>query len=209
MVFFIYFCNMLQEQKSELTKQTILNESFKLFYKNGFKTTSVDTIMKSTKLTKGAFYHHYKNKKELGLAVISLKLQERVFKGMIEPLQQPGNALDILENTFSERLKSFSLHDKKHGCPTNNFINEIGDFETAYQMALKQIIENWQDALVHLLERGKLENTIKKNIASESVAIYLISAFEGVRGIRKLYDTDNILDQYMTGLSIYLQQIKS
>ncbi|WP_405294645.1 TetR/AcrR family transcriptional regulator [Algibacter sp. Ld11] len=200
---------MLQEQKSELTKQTILNESFKLFYKNGFKTTSVDTIMKSTKLTKGAFYHHYKNKKELGLAVISLKLQERVFKGMIEPLQQPGNALDILENTFSERLKSFSLHDKKHGCPTNNFINEIGDFETAYQMALKQIIENWQDALVHLLERGKLENTIKKNIASESVAIYLISAFEGVRGIRKLYDTDNILDQYMTGLSIYLQQIKS
>lgn len=200
---------MLQEQKSELTKQTILNESFKLFYKNGFKTTSVDTIMKSTKLTKGAFYHHYKNKKELGLAVISLKLQERVFKGMIEPLQQPGNALDILENTFSERLKSFSLHDKKHGCPTNNFINEIGDFETAYQMALKQIIENWQDALVHLLERGKLENTIKKNIASESVAIYLISAFEGVRGIRKLYDTDNILDQYITGLSIYLQQIKS
>jgi len=54
---------MQQELKSELTKQTILNESFKLFYENGFKTTSVDKIMKATKLTKGAFYHHYKNKK--------------------------------------------------------------------------------------------------------------------------------------------------
>ena len=200
---------MLQEQKSEFTKQTILNESFKLFYQNGFKTTSVDTIMKTTKLTKGAFYHHYKNKKELGLAVISLKLQERVFKGMIEPLQQPGNVVDILENTFSERLKSFSLHDKKHGCPTNNFINEIGDFETAYQMALKQIINNWRDALIVLLERGKIEGSIKQDISSASVAVYLISAFEGVRGIRKLYDTDVILDQYMSGLSIYLQQIKN
>jgi AcrR family transcriptional regulator len=200
---------MLQEQKSEFTKQTILNESFKLFYKNGFKTTSVDTIMKTTKLTKGAFYHHYKNKKELGLAVISLKLQERVFKGMIEPLQQTGNVVDILENTFSERLKSFSLHDKKHGCPTNNFINEIGDFETAYQMALKHIIDSWRDALIHLLERGKTEGSIKQTTSSEAVAVYLISAFEGVRGIRKLYDTDVILDQYIAGLSIYLEQIKN
>ncbi|MEP3837466.1 MAG: TetR/AcrR family transcriptional regulator [Algibacter sp.] len=200
---------MLQEQKSEFTKQTILNESFKLFYKNGFKTTSVDTIMKTTKLTKGAFYHHYKNKKELGLAVISSKLQERVFKGMIEPLQQTGNVVDILENTFSERLKSFSLHEKKHGCPTNNFINEIGDFETAYQMALKQIIDRWRDALIQLLERGKAEGSIKKTTSSEAVAVYLISAFEGVRGIRKLYDTDVILDQYIAGLSIYLEQIKN
>ena len=200
---------MLQEQKSEFTKQTILNESFKLFYKNGFKTTSVDTIMKTTKLTKGAFYHHYKNKKELGLAVISLKLQERVFKGMIEPLQQTGNVVDILENTFSERLKSFSLHDKKHGCPTNNFINEIGDFETAYQMALKHIIDSWRDALIHLLERGKTEGSIKQTTSSEAVAVYLISAFEGVRGIRKLYDTDVILDQYIAGLSIYLEQVKN
>jgi len=200
---------MLQEQKSEFTKQTILNESFKLFYKNGFKTTSVDTIMKTTKLTKGAFYHHYKNKKELGLAVISSKLQERVFKGMIEPLQQTGNVVDILENTFSERLKSFSLHDKKHGCPTNNFINEIGDFETAYQMALKHIIDSWRDALIHLLERGKTEGSIKQTTSSEAVAVYLISAFEGVRGIRKLYDTDVILDQYIAGLAIYLEQIKN
>ncbi|MDN3665028.1 TetR/AcrR family transcriptional regulator [Algibacter miyuki] len=199
---------MQQNQKSEFTKQTILNESFKLFYQNGFKTTSVDTIMKSTKLTKGAFYHHYKNKKELGLAVISSKLQERVFNGMIAPLQEPGNVISILENTFSERLKSFSLHDKKHGCPTNNFINEIGDLESAYQMALKQIIEEWRAALIILIERGKLENSIKQSVSSEAVAVYLISAFEGVRGIRKLYDNDTILDEYMVGLSFYIQHLK-
>ena len=79
---------MLQNEKSELTKQIILDKSFTLFYENGFKTTSVDKIMKATKLTKGAFYHHYKNKKELGLAVISLKVQQRVYKGMITPLLQ-------------------------------------------------------------------------------------------------------------------------
>ena len=200
---------MEQRQKSELTKQSILNESFKLFYENGFKTTSVDKIMKATKLTKGAFYHHYKNKKELGLAVISLKLQKRIYEGMMAPLYDSGDALVILKTTFIDRLKSFSVHEKKHGCPMNNLINEISDYEIAYQIALKRIIEEWQSALIYLIDRGKSENVINKSISSKAVAVYLISAFEGIRGIRKLYDTDFILDEYISGLSLYLNQIKS
>ncbi|WP_179376357.1 TetR/AcrR family transcriptional regulator [Winogradskyella wichelsiae] len=199
---------MEQKQKSELTKTLILNESFKLFYKNGFKTTSVDKIMKTTNLTKGAFYHHYKSKKELGIEVISAIVQKRVYDGMIRPLYQGGDALHLLESTFSGRLKSFSLYDKQHGCPMNNFINEIADEEEAYQIALKRIIEEWKSALIHLLERGKQENSINKDISNTAVAIYLISAFEGVRGIRKLYNDDLILDHYMCGLTLYLNQLK-
>ncbi|WP_417610952.1 TetR/AcrR family transcriptional regulator [Owenweeksia hongkongensis] len=199
---------MQQEQKSELTRQTILNESFKLFYENGFKTTSVDKIMKATNLSKGAFYHHYKNKRELGLAVISLKVQKRVFDGMITPLYKSGDAVDILKSTFLDRLKSFPIYDKQHGCPMNNFINEIGDMEIAYQAALKKIIEEWKAALIQLIDRGKSEGSIKSNVNSQAAAVYLISAFEGIRGIRKLYDDDLILDEYISGLSLYLDQIK-
>ncbi|AEV33474.1 transcriptional regulator [Owenweeksia hongkongensis DSM 17368] len=199
---------MQQEQKSELTRQTILNESFKLFYEKGFKTTSVDKIMKATNLSKGAFYHHYKNKRELGLAVISLKVQKRVFDGMITPLYKSGDAVDILKSTFLDRLKSFPIYDKQHGCPMNNFINEIGDMEIAYQAALKKIIEEWKAALIQLIERGKSEGSIKSNVHSQAAAVYLISAFEGIRGIRKLYDDDLILDEYISGLSLYLDQIK-
>jgi len=200
---------MLQNQKSDLTKQVILDTSFKLFYENGFKTTSVDKIMKATKLTKGAFYHHYKNKKELGLAVISLKVQKRVVTGMIDPLHQSGNAIQILETTFLDRLKSFPVYDKQHGCPMNNFINEVGDLEIAYQLALRRIIDTWKTALIKLIERGQSENTINPKLSSNAIAVYLISAFEGIRGIRKLYDNDAILDEYITGLSLYLQQIKA
>lgn len=200
---------MQQDQKSELTKQVILNESFKLFYENGFKTTSVDKIMKATNLSKGAFYHHYKNKKELGLAVISLKLQKRVFDGMITPLYKSGDAVEILKTTFLDRLKSFPTYYKQHGCPMNNFINEIGDMEIAYQAALKKIIEDWKAALIRLIDRGKMEGSIKATVNSHAAAVYLISAFEGIRGIRKLYDDDTILDEYVSGLSLYLDQIKN
>lgn len=198
-----------QRQKSEHTRQLIIDEAFKLFYENGFKTTSVDTIMKATNLTKGAFYHHFKNKEELGIAVISRKLQKRVYESMIAPLYGPEPPLEILNGIFSKRLKNFTFYEKQHGCPTNNFINEIGDYETAYQSALKRIVEEWKSALVYVLDRGKTEGGIKKDICSKSVAVYLISAFEGIRGLRKLYDNDLILDEYMAGLSVYINQIKA
>lgn len=200
---------MLQELKSEHTKQIIINEAFKMFYENGFKSSSVDKIMKGANLTKGAFYHHYKNKQELGLAVIALKLQKRVHENMILPLYQKGDALKILEETFLNRLKSFSLYYKKHGCPMNNFINEIGDYEICFQTALQKIIEEWKTALIELIDRGKKENTINNNVPSSAVATYLISSFEGIRGIRKLYDNDIIIDDYILALSLYLKQLKA
>ena len=65
------------------------------------------------------------------------------------------------------------------------------------------------EALIQLIERGQYENTIKKNISSNAIAVYLISAFEGIRGIRKLYNNDDILEEYITGLSLYINQIKT
>ncbi|MDO6493050.1 MULTISPECIES: TetR/AcrR family transcriptional regulator [unclassified Cellulophaga] len=200
---------MQQELKSEITKQLIIDKAFNLFYRDGFKTTSIDKIMKETTLSKGAFYHHYKNKKELGTAVISLKVKKRVVDGMIAPLLNSGNAFEILETVFINRLKSFPFIDKQNGCPMNNLINEIGNTEIAYQQALKSIIEEWKTALVNVIERGKNEKSINTNIDSTAVAIYLISAFEGIRGIRKLYNDDAILNEYIKGLKLYLNQIKN
>lgn len=200
---------MEQKQKSAFTKQLILDEAFKLFYKNGFKTTSIDKIMAATTLTKGAFYHHFKNKKELGQAVISSILQQRVYDGMITPLYQSGDAFEILQSTFIERIRSFSVYEKAQGCPMNNFINEIGGSELAYKVALKRIIEEWKAALIYLIDKGKVENSIHKNIDSKAVAVYLIAAFEGIRGIRKLYDNDLMLEEYLAGVLLFLKQIKA
>ncbi|AWV97419.1 TetR/AcrR family transcriptional regulator [Arcticibacterium luteifluviistationis] len=200
---------MQQELKSEVTKQLIADKAFDLFYKNGFKITSIDKIMKETALSKGAFYHHFKSKKEIGLAVISLKIQKRVVDGMISPLKKTGDAFNLIEHVFITRLKAFTLFEKQHGCPMNNFINELGDHEFAYQTALKNIIELWRNTLIQLIERGKLENSIKQDTQSEALAIYLISAFEGIRGLRKLYNDDAVLDNFLTGLSSHLKQIKA
>ncbi len=200
---------MQQELKSELTKQLIIDQAFQLFYENGFKTTSVEKVMQATSLTKGAFYHHYKSKKELALAVISAKIERQVYEAMVLPLYENGVALSVLEQTFVTRMKSFSLYEKTNGCVLNNLINEIGGYETAYQDALKGIIEDWKTALIALIERGKAEGNIHDLVSSSATAVYLISSFEGIRGIRKLYTDDHIVDEYLLGLSSYISHLST
>ena len=200
---------MNQQQKSAQTQQLILDTAFQLFYKNGFKATSVGRVMKATQLTKGAFYHHFKNKQELGVAVITQRLQQRVYNSMIAPLYtEEGDTVEMLQTIFTQRIQSFSTEEKQAGCPANNFINEIGDTEIAYPRALRRIIEEWKVALMAVLERGKNRQQINLEINSEAVAVYLISAFEGVRGIRKLYHDDLILENYLEAVNRYIQQLR-
>jgi AcrR family transcriptional regulator len=199
---------MKQEIKSELTRQLIIDKAFVLFYKNGFHAISVDKVMKETKLTKGAFYHHFKDKKELGLAVISDRIQSRVYDNMILPLLQVGDPFLILKTVFCERIKNFSIEEKQSGCPMNNLINEISDSEVAYQLALKKIIEEWKLALIQLLEKAKADNLIANEVNTSSVAVFLISAFEGVRGIRKLYNNDIVLEDYLLAVERYIDLLR-
>ena len=56
--------------KAQHTRQMILEKAFLMIYQNGYQSTSIDKIIETTDLTKGAFYYHFKNKETMGLAVI-------------------------------------------------------------------------------------------------------------------------------------------
>ncbi|GAA6766408.1 hypothetical protein AAFH68_23500 [Flavobacterium sp. CGRL1] len=48
--------------KAVNTRLTILHKAFELIYTKGYQTTSVDEIIATTQVTKGAFYYHLKIK---------------------------------------------------------------------------------------------------------------------------------------------------
>ncbi|MFK8038137.1 MAG: TetR/AcrR family transcriptional regulator [Crocinitomicaceae bacterium] len=53
------------------TKEKILLTSYKVFINNGYHNTSMQQLVNETKLSKGAFYHHFRNKDELYRQVIN------------------------------------------------------------------------------------------------------------------------------------------
>ncbi|GAB1472124.1 TetR/AcrR family transcriptional regulator [Chloroflexota bacterium] len=63
------------QQRSEETRSKITASAIKLFSNRGFSAASVDDICADAGISKGAFYHHFKTKQGLFLALLDGWLQ--------------------------------------------------------------------------------------------------------------------------------------
>ena len=199
---------MKQELKSKETQDLIINKSFELFYEKGYNATSIPDIMKETSLSKGAFYHHFKNKHEIGVKVIEVIIRKRIKKGFIAPLNNiESNIPKLLLEVFTNRIKNYSDREKALGCPANNLVGEIGYTEQDFRVILKSLFEEWREQLIKVIDIGKKRGEIKKDVNSSSVAISLICAFEGVRSIRKVYDDDIIFNEFLESMGNFIENL--
>lgn len=60
----------VRQRRGEATRSEILSVARRLFADFGYHNTGISDIQSATGLTKGAFYHHFRSKQELGLAVV-------------------------------------------------------------------------------------------------------------------------------------------
>lgn len=85
--------------KGKETEQRILRVALELFVKKGYYNTSIDAITGSLGLTKGAFYTHFKSKRELVLRLIG-DFETKILDQLISDLDKlPGNAIEKLKYT--------------------------------------------------------------------------------------------------------------
>tara|TARA_X000000368_G_scaffold235837_1_gene186303 strand:+ start:583 stop:1170 length:588 start_codon:yes stop_codon:yes gene_type:complete len=95
----------------ENRKNQILNAAFEVFVKKGYAKTTMDDIVASSNLSKGALYHYYKSKKELFLSLID-HWEIYTFKDFYDKKSQNKKASDILR-FFGENVIN-TLNEKKH-----------------------------------------------------------------------------------------------
>ena len=95
----------------ENRKNQILNAAFEVFVKKGYAKTTMDDIVLSSNLSKGALYHYYKSKKELFLSLID-HWEIYTFKDFYDKKSQNKKASDILR-FFGENVIN-TLNEKKH-----------------------------------------------------------------------------------------------
>lgn len=65
-----------QTERREATTEALLTAARHLFSHQGYAQTSTEQIVQASGVTRGALYHHYKNKEALFLAVLENVMQE-------------------------------------------------------------------------------------------------------------------------------------
>ncbi|WP_370898435.1 TetR/AcrR family transcriptional regulator [Chryseobacterium gossypii] len=195
-------------KKSEATRLNILQKAFELIYMNGYQTTSVDEIIATTQVTKGAFYYHFKTKDEMGLAIINELMRPNFKMTFIDPLQSDGNPLDNIYNLMYSILMENEFLKVEYGCPASNFTQEMAPWNIEFTKSLNQLSLQWEDKMIKTIEEGKKNGTIKENVNAREVAVFVMSGYWGIRNLGKLENSKEVYLVYLKGLRSYFDTLK-
>jgi len=195
-------------KKSEATRQNILQKAFELIYTNGYQTTSVDEIIATTQVTKGAFYYHFKTKDEMGLAIINERMRPTFKNTFIEPFQSDVNPLDTIYDLMHHLLMENEDLKVEYGCPASNFTQEMAPWNIEFTKALNELTLEWEKAMIGAIENGKENGKIKSDINAKEVTVFVMSGYWGVRNLGKLKNSKGVYLVYLKGLKYYFNTLK-
>lgn len=74
-------------ERAELTRRTLLQVARKAFEQRGYSTVGTNEIVEKAKLTRGALYYHFKDKRDLLRAVVTVMAGE-----IVEEIERRANA---------------------------------------------------------------------------------------------------------------------
>lgn len=191
-------------KKAAATRLTILQKAFELIYVKGYQTTSIDDILATTQVTKGAFYYHFKNKDEMGMAIINELMKPALTSSFIEPLQNQQNPLDAIYNLMHHLLMENDFLKVEYGCPAANFTQEMTPWNVDFSRALNEITQQWAAMMTNTIEKGKNNGSIRKEVNAKQAALFVMSGYWGVRNFGKLENNKQVYLTYLKELKNYL-----
>ncbi|MET4083898.1 TetR/AcrR family transcriptional repressor of nem operon [Pedobacter sp. UYP30] len=194
--------------KAAATRNTILEKAFELIYKKGYQTTSIDEIIATTKVTKGAFYYHFKTKDEMGLAIIDEILKPTMQTAFVETFRNSTDPVKEIYKLIKSLLLDNSFLTVECGCPVGNLAQEMTPWNPVFGKAIADIISEWQLTLEKIIQNGVDKFILKKDVNPQQVAYFVISGYWGIRSFGKVYNNTDCYYSYLKELKAYLNSLK-
>ena len=190
---------------AEQTRQKILEISADEIHKHGFTATSLSVILKRCDISKGALYHHFENKVELGYAVFE-EVYTPMFIKMWSEATEKEDPIEGLCEFFTQMYVDSSCDELVSGCPLNNLCQEMACVDEGFRLR----ILNMHLQLNHLISNGllKIKDQLRNDLDHSQVSYFIVSAFYGSMGLSKSSRNKELYEKVMNELCNYLRNLK-
>jgi TetR/AcrR family transcriptional repressor of nem operon len=167
----------------ERTRQRLLQAASREIYRTGFQSASLDTILATAGVTKGALYHHFKNKEALGYAVVEEIISPDVRGTWVRPLLSVKDPIDALIGI----VQGLSVQPDVvcGGCQLNNLAQEMSPLDAGFRKRLERIFDAWRDAMASVLREGQIDGSVRRDVDTRDAASFLIAMVEGYGSLAK------------------------
>lgn len=193
----------------EKSRKEILEVAFIEVFSRGFQGVSVDDIVKKTSMTKGAFYHHFPTKLDLGYALVDDVIKPMIIDRWVTPLSGFENPLEGILNRIKILIGKAPASELKLGCPLNNLVQEMAPVDKEFKARLQKALNLWISEMDIQLKRAKKDGYLKSDVNTRQVAHFVVMAHEGFYGMLKGLDDSRAFDALFDSLKRYFQTIKT
>ena len=191
------------------TRQRILEKNFEAMHQHGFQGMRADKVVRELGITKGAFYHYFESKQELGYALVDEIVAPMYLQHWAHLGSLPGNPVAHIVQVL-ELLAGMQNSEKiKLGCPLNNLMQEMSPLDEGFRRRLQRIITGMQTGVREALQRGQQEGFIRATVDPEAAAVFIVAALEGAFGIGKVLQSLTAFEQAMQQLIGYVRSLGS
>lgn len=161
-------------------KETIINESLKLFSLKGFVSTSLHDILSAANTSKGGFYNHFASKEALFFQVLDearTMWRDRNLHGLDEADQHLDKVI-LLLNNYKER---YLLDAEKFpgGCIFIMFAVELGDQRPHLSKEVQKGFVGLKAMIKRMLDLSKEAGELKKDVNTEEMSEIIFSSMLG------------------------------
>ncbi len=190
------------------TRNKILKSSLSVFLAKGYSETTLEQIAKRSKVTRGAIYWHFKNKKEI-LDILGKGQFNRLTEKINEIQGQDSSALDKLDEIL--RINVTALYDLKEFrdyIELTWFNVEKSQDKSLYQSKI-EITELFYKVILKLIKQAQDQDEIRKDMDYNLIALNFINLINGLfRSYFMLQSHFKDRSMAMASLDQYLDLIK-
>ncbi|NMP31225.1 TetR/AcrR family transcriptional regulator [Thalassotalea sp. M1531] len=192
-------------REAEQTRQLILDVTSEEIHKNGFQATSLSTILTQCNISKGALYHHFANKQELGYAVFE-EIYTPMFLSMWEPAVTQEDPIQGLCDFFESLAKDMSCEEVICGCPVNNLSQEMACVDEGFRLRILAMQQKLNTLISENLRR--VSEQLRSDLDYSQVSYFIVSAFHGSSSLSKSTQNKALFQTVMAELCVYIKSLQ-
>lgn len=181
---------LIMARKKQYIEEEVIEKAMKLFWRNGYETTSVRMLENEMGINQFSIYSSFENKKGVFLRSIEC-YKKKIREELIDKLKNSPEGIPSIKQYFYDFLLFSRENNLNNGCLITNTINELG--ERADQEITSKIIDfatNIREVFIEKLQMdtSKTAETINKQTN------YLMISLQGLAVASKIFSNEQLGD---------------
>lgn len=189
------------------TKERIVEAGSSAIAAKSFNGCGLKEILDSAEVPKGSFYHYFKSKEDLGVAVIEESaaahaefIREQLSDRQLSPLKRVQGMFGAMRDYYVE-------NGPMRECVIAKLALEVAQLSEPMRLAIKYAYDNWSAQIARALVEAQAAGELSENQDPNELANVLVNAWEGCTLRMQIDRNTQALDQFVERITKTLPRL--